>query len=70
MSNRIASSNKNRLLVAEGLLLRAAAGLDGDSKDWEVSGSVRQSKNHLAECEWIAFDLRRKPAARRLVPRR
>lgn len=51
---------KNRLLVAEGLLLRAAAGLDGDSKDWEVSGSVRQSKNHLAECEWIAFDLRRK----------
>ncbi len=54
MSHRIAiSSNKNGLVVAEGLLLRAAAGLGGDSNDWAVSGSVRQSKNHLAECEWI-----------------
>ncbi|MDE5446703.1 hypothetical protein GWG65_36170 [Bradyrhizobium sp. CSA207] len=43
-------------LVAEGLLLRAAAGRDGDSNDWDVSGSVRHSKNHLAECDWIRFD--------------
>lgn len=57
MSNRIAiSSNKNGLFVAEGLLLRAAAGRDGDSNDWDVSGSVRHSKKHPAECDWIRFD--------------
>lgn len=71
MSNRIAiSSNKNGLFVAEGLLLQAAAGRDGDSNDWDVSGSVRHSKKHLAECDWIKVqspDLGRNPAARRLV---
>lgn len=41
MSNRIAiSSNKNGLFVAEGLLLRAAAGRDGDSNDWRLGFST------------------------------
>lgn len=67
MSNRIAiSSNKNGLFVAEGLLLRAAAGRDGDSNDWDVSGSVRHSKKHLAECDWIRFDRQIWVEARRL----
>lgn len=42
------SPNKNDLLVAEALFLRAAAARDGDLNDWDVSGSVRHPKDHLA----------------------
>lgn len=56
MSNRVAiSSNKNGLFVAEGLLLRAAAGRE-EVRTTGLSGSVRHSKKHLAECDLIRFD--------------
>ncbi|WP_283812797.1 FkbM family methyltransferase [Bradyrhizobium cytisi] len=29
---------------------------DGDSRDWDLSGSIRHPKNHLAEYDWIRFD--------------
>ncbi|MGL3104361.1 FkbM family methyltransferase [Bradyrhizobium sp. BR 1432] len=29
---------------------------DGEVREWDLSGSIRRPKNHLAEYEWVRFD--------------
>ncbi|WFU39831.1 FkbM family methyltransferase [Bradyrhizobium sp. CB82] len=29
---------------------------DGEVEEWDLSGSIRRPKNHLAEYEWVRFD--------------